>query len=46
VRDAQAADKLVAKGYRPSKPIADNKTTAGRAKNRRVQFVVLERSEP
>ena len=38
-----ATDRLVAKGYGPSKPIADNKTVAGRAKNRRMQIVVLEK---
>lgn len=37
------AEKLVAKGYGMSKPIADNRINIGRAKNRRVQFVVLER---
>jgi outer membrane protein OmpA-like peptidoglycan-associated protein len=37
------ADKLTAKGYGPSKPIADNKTAAGRAKNKRIQIVVLEK---
>ncbi|MEO5727663.1 MAG: OmpA family protein [Byssovorax sp.] len=38
-----ASDRLVAKGYGASKPIADNKTVAGRAKNRRMQIVVIEK---
>jgi outer membrane protein OmpA-like peptidoglycan-associated protein len=35
-----AADRLTAKGYGPSRPIADNKTKEGREKNRRVDFMI------
>jgi len=33
------SNKLVAKGYGKSKPIADNKTEAGRSENRRVELI-------
>jgi outer membrane protein OmpA-like peptidoglycan-associated protein len=34
--------RLVAGGYGPTQPIADNKTKAGREANRRVEFHILE----
>ncbi|MDP9257978.1 MAG: OmpA family protein [Actinomycetota bacterium] len=36
-----AAKTLIAKGYGEAKPIASNKTAAGRSKNRRIEFTVL-----
>jgi len=38
-----AAERLVAKGYGFSRPVADNRVRTGRQRNRRVQFVVLRR---
>jgi len=36
-----AANRLTAAGFGPSKPIASNKTAAGRAQNRRVELTRL-----
>ena len=35
------ASRLVSNGYGDTKPAADNKTAAGRAQNRRVEFNLL-----
>jgi outer membrane protein OmpA-like peptidoglycan-associated protein len=34
------AGRVTTKGVGPDEPIADNKTKAGRAKNRRIEFKV------
>ena len=41
VRAGIAADRIEAKGYGETMPIASNTTPAGRAENRRIEFVVL-----
>jgi outer membrane protein OmpA-like peptidoglycan-associated protein len=39
-----AANRLSAKGYGSARPLAPNVTPANRARNRRVQFIILEKN--
>jgi outer membrane protein OmpA-like peptidoglycan-associated protein len=39
-----AADRLVARGYGQEKPLVPNVTPAMKAKNRRVQFIIVEQA--
>jgi outer membrane protein OmpA-like peptidoglycan-associated protein len=38
--------RLSAKGFGPDQPLSDNKTAAGRQKNRRVEFHIAKKSAP
>jgi OmpA-OmpF porin, OOP family len=38
-----AADRLTAKGYGQNRPLVENTTEEGRQKNRRVQFIIVEK---
>ena len=42
VDDGVGKDVLTAKGYGQDKPVADNGTEEGRAKNRRIEFTVVK----
>ena len=41
VADGVDAQMLTSQGYGQDKPVADNNTEQGRAKNRRMEFTVL-----
>jgi len=43
VQRGVSAERLVTKGYGPDKPIDENGTEEGRQKNRRVQFMILDK---
>jgi outer membrane protein OmpA-like peptidoglycan-associated protein len=45
VKRGVAEKRLLAKGYGQEQPIGDNDVEAGRAKNRRVQFLILEKKK-
>jgi outer membrane protein OmpA-like peptidoglycan-associated protein len=36
------SDRMEAKGYGPDQPIDNNKTAAGRERNRRVEFMITQ----
>jgi len=43
IRRGVTSDRMVAQGYGEAVPIADNRTSAGRSQNRRVEFVITAR---
>ncbi|HEY0482691.1 MAG TPA: OmpA family protein [Kofleriaceae bacterium] len=43
VKKGVARDRMVARGYGESVPLADNRTSEGRSQNRRVEFVITAR---
>jgi outer membrane protein OmpA-like peptidoglycan-associated protein len=43
VQHGVPSDKLVARGYGQEKPLVPNVTAGNRARNRRVQLIILER---
>ncbi len=44
IQNGIAGDRMEAKGYGAARPLAPNVTPANRARNRRVQFFIIERS--
>jgi outer membrane protein OmpA-like peptidoglycan-associated protein len=43
VQHGAPADRLVARGYGQEKPLVPNVTAGNRSKNRRVQFIILDK---
>lgn len=43
IRNGVGKDRVVAKGYGLTKPVASNKTKEGKAMNRRVEFTILDK---
>lgn len=43
IKQRITSDRMVARGYGETVPIADNRTAEGRAQNRRVEFVITAR---
>jgi outer membrane protein OmpA-like peptidoglycan-associated protein len=43
IKNGVAKDRIVAKGYGMEKPVASNKTAAGKSQNRRVEFTILDK---
>ena len=41
-----AAERLVAEGHGPNRPVVPNKTAAGRAKNRRIELRIIPAEKP